>query len=150
MNEQMKKGRAAYEQMGEACSLLEKSGNWQRVGTSDVRLFLDMYTQALLLRMAQHAGGMSEAMKRLIAEIAAFLGEPEPYEIERKFLIEYPDIAWLESLPNCSKIDVLQTYLTAKDGEERRIRQRGCEGHYLYFKTTKRGRYSRTNIYIFK
>ena len=34
---------------------------------------------------------------------------------------------------------MLQTYLTAKDGEERRIRQRGCDGHYLYFKTVKRG-----------
>ena len=71
MSEQMKKGRAAYAQMEAACNLLVKSGNWQRVGTSDVRLFLDMYTQALLLRMAQHAGGMSEAMKRLIAEIPA-------------------------------------------------------------------------------
>ena len=30
-------------------------------------------------------------MKKLIAEIASFLGEPEPYEIERKYLIEYPD-----------------------------------------------------------
>ena len=31
-------------------------------------------------------------MKRLISEIAGFLGEPEPYEIKRKFLIKYPDI----------------------------------------------------------
>ena len=69
MSEQMKKGRAAYARMGDACSLLVESGNWQRVGTSDIRLFLDMYTQALLLRMAQHAGGMSEDMKRFIAEV---------------------------------------------------------------------------------
>ena len=33
-----------------------------------------------------------EKMKKLIAEISAFLGEPEPYEIERKYLVEYPDI----------------------------------------------------------
>ena len=69
MSEQMKKGRADYARMGDACSLLVESGNWQRVGTSDIRLFLDMYTQALLLRMAQHAGGMSEDMKRFIAEV---------------------------------------------------------------------------------
>ena len=69
MSEQMKKGRAAYAQMADACSLLVESGNWQRVGTSDIRLFLDMYTQALLLRMAQHAGSLSEKMKCLIAEI---------------------------------------------------------------------------------
>ena len=71
MNEQMRNGRSAYAQMEEACNLLVKSGNWQRVGTSDIRLFLDMYTQALLLRMAQHAGGMSEAMKRFVAGVPA-------------------------------------------------------------------------------
>ena len=78
-------------------------------------------------------------MRRLIREIASFLGGPEPMEIERKFLIEYPDVAWLESLPNCSRIDLIQTYLTAPEGEERRIRQRGCGGHYLFFQTIKRG-----------
>lgn len=71
MTEQMKKGRAAYAQMESACSQLVQSGNWQRVGTSDIRLFLDMYTQALLLKMAQHAGYVSEEMKRFIAEIPA-------------------------------------------------------------------------------
>ena len=71
MSEQMKKGRAAYAQMEQACSLLVESGNWQRVGTSDIRLFLDMYTQALLLRMAQHTGSLSEEMKRFITEVPA-------------------------------------------------------------------------------
>ena len=71
MNEQMKKGRAAYAQMEAACNLLVQSGNWQRVGKSDIRLFLDMYTQALLLRFAQHTGYVSENMKRFVAEIPA-------------------------------------------------------------------------------
>ena len=52
MSEQMKRGRAAYAQMKEACALLVESGNWQRVGASDIQLFLDMYTQSLLLKMA--------------------------------------------------------------------------------------------------
>lgn len=69
MDEQMKKGHAAYMQMEDACDLLVKSGNWQRVGASDIRLFLDMYTQALLLRMAQANGTLSEAMRRFIAEV---------------------------------------------------------------------------------
>ena len=90
-------------------------------------------------RVIDNETDFEDKMKRLMKEISSFLGGPEPVEIERKFLIEYPDIEWLENLPNCSKIDILQTYLTAKDGEERRIRQRGCNGHYLYFKTTKRG-----------
>ena len=69
MGEQMKKGREAYRLMEQACAQLVESGNWQRVGSSDITLFLDMYTQALLLRMAQAGGGISEALKRFIAEI---------------------------------------------------------------------------------
>lgn len=90
-------------------------------------------------RVINNETDFEKKMKRLMKEIASFLGGPEPLEIERKFLIEYPDIAWLESLPNCSKIDMIQTYLVPKNpGEEVRIRQRGCDGHYVYIKTTKR------------
>ncbi|MBR4039878.1 MAG: AAA family ATPase [Clostridia bacterium] len=71
MSEQMKKGREAYAQMEAACALLVSSGNWQRVGKSDIRLFLEMYTQSLLLRLAQHAGSLSEEMKRFIADVPA-------------------------------------------------------------------------------
>ena len=77
-------------------------------------------------------------MKRLVAEIASFLGEPEPFEIERKFLIEYPDINALEINPKCEKVEIIQTYLKCDDNEETRIRQRGKDGNYIYFKTTKR------------
>lgn len=63
------KGRAAYAQMEEACRRLAESGNWQRVGASDITLFLNMYTQALLLKMAQANGVVSAEMKRFIAEI---------------------------------------------------------------------------------
>ena len=69
MNEQMKKGAAAYAQMADACSLLVESGNWQRVGASDITLFLNMYTQALLLKLAQANGAPSEQMLRFIADI---------------------------------------------------------------------------------
>ncbi len=62
------KGREAYRAMAEACDQLVASGNWQRVGASDIKLFLDMYTQALLLRMAQ-ACGMSDALRRFIATV---------------------------------------------------------------------------------
>lgn len=47
---QMTKGREAYQMMDEACNQLVKSGNWQRVGSSDIKLFLDMYVQALRSR----------------------------------------------------------------------------------------------------
>ena len=73
-------------------------------------------------------------IKRLIKEIATFLGEPEPFEIERKYLIEYPDITWLESLENCQRIEIIQTYLKSDDNEEVRVRQRGVDGNFIYFK----------------
>ena len=59
-------------------------------------------------------------------------------EIERKYLIEYPDIAWLESNPNCQRVEIIQTYLKCKSGDEIRLRQRGINGNYIYFKTIKR------------
>lgn len=89
-------------------------------------------------RLIDNSGGIDDKITRLIAEISAFLGEPEPYEIERKFLIEYPDIAWLESIPNCQRVEIIQTYLNSNSGEEVRIRQRGIDGEYIYFKTVKR------------
>ena len=47
--QQLIRGQAAYRQMEESCRQLVASGNWQRVGASDIKLFLDMYVQALLL-----------------------------------------------------------------------------------------------------
>ncbi len=77
-------------------------------------------------------------MKHLIAEISSFLGEPEPYEIERKYLIEYPNISWLENNPTCQRIEIIQTYLNSSNGDEIRVRQRGLNGNYIYFQTIKK------------
>lgn len=90
------------------------------------------------LRVIDNASNFEDKMKRLITEISSFLGEPEPLEIERKFLIEYPDVRWLESIPNCQRIEIIQTYLNSDKDEEVRVRQRGFDGHYIYFQTTKR------------
>ncbi len=90
------------------------------------------------LRVIDNSSDFSKKISRLIAEIAAFLGEPQPFEIERKFLIRYPDLAWLENEPSCRKVEIIQTYLKAPEGEEVRVRQRGENGHYMYYQTTKR------------
>jgi len=91
------------------------------------------------LRIIDNSTNFEEKMLRLIAEISAFLGEPEPFEIERKYLIQYPDLKLLERLPNCRRIDIIQTYLVSLDpGEELRIRQRGMDGNYTYYLTRKR------------
>ena len=90
------------------------------------------------LRVIDNSTDFNGKLRRLIGEIRGFLGEPEPMEVERKFLIEYPDVSWLESLPNCRKVDIIQTYLLSREGEELRVRQRGENGSYVYFKTYKR------------
>lgn len=89
-------------------------------------------------RVIDNTTDFENKMRRLISEIASFLGEPEPYEIERKYLIEYPDIQWLENEPKCQRIEIIQTYLKAASGEEVRVRQRGINGNFVYYKTDKR------------
>lgn len=89
-------------------------------------------------RVIDNTTNFEDKIRRLIAEVSSFLGEPEPFEIERKFLIEFPDIKWLDSLPNCQRIEIIQTYLKSDRNEEVRVRQRGSDGHYIYFQTTKR------------
>ena len=90
------------------------------------------------LRIIDNSTDFEEKLERLIKEIASFLGEPEPLEIERKFLICYPNIKELENKPNCTKIDITQTYLKSDDDTERRVRARGIDGDYLYYLTEKR------------
>ena len=90
------------------------------------------------LRVIDNSTSFDDKIKRLVKEIATFLGEPEPFEIERKFLIEYPDISWLDSLENCQRIEIIQTYLKSNNNEEVRVRQRGVDGNFVYFKTIKR------------
>ncbi|MGN1418315.1 MAG: AAA family ATPase [Acutalibacteraceae bacterium] len=89
-------------------------------------------------RIIDNSKDFENKMRHLISEISSFLGEPEPYEIERKFLIEYPDIKKLEALPNCQRVEIIQTYLKSNSDEEVRIRQRGYDGNYVYYETSKR------------
>ena len=90
------------------------------------------------LRIIDNSTEFEEKLERLIKEIASFIGEPEPMEIERKYLIEYPNIKELEMMPNCTKVDITQTYLKTTDDIERRVRARGIDGAYLYYLTEKK------------
>ena len=100
--------------------------------------FIAAWTGHPHFRVIDNSTGFDGKMKRLIAEISSYLGEPEPYETERKFLIEYPDIGKLESMPNCQKVEIVQTYLKVTAKEERKVRRRGQDGHYVYCETIKR------------
>ena len=91
------------------------------------------------LRVIDNSTGFDEKLRRTIAEIASFLGEPEPMEIERRYLIKMPDLQLLEDLPNCSRVDMMQTYLRRQpDGTEVRVRQRGQNGNFICYRTEKR------------
>ncbi len=90
-------------------------------------------------RVIDNSTDFKGKMIRLIREITAFLGEPAPLEIERKYLIRRPSLRMLEEKPNCERVDIIQTYLKPdENGDEVRIRQRGTNGHYIYFKTKKK------------
>lgn len=89
-------------------------------------------------RVIDNSTSFEGKLRKLIAEISSFLGEEETCEMERKFLIEYPDIQWLENNPYCQRIEIIQTYLSNSDGEEVRVRQRGYDGNYMYYHTIKR------------
>ena len=60
-----------------------------------------------------------------------------PLEIERKFLIEYPDLAELERLSNGNFSDISQTYLVGEKGTSERVRARTRDGKTVYTHNTK-------------
>ncbi len=72
----------------------------------------------------------------LIKEII-FFAESE-YEIEKKFLIKYPDLHFLNNLYNCKEVEIEQVYLKSKDGESRRIRRRSVGGKTQCYHTVKK------------
>lgn len=60
-------------------------------------------------------------------------------EIEKKYLIRYPDPAQLQAMPGCEAWEITQIYL--EDGEgglTRRIRKVLCNGETRYYRTFKR------------
>lgn len=121
-----------------------KSNNKARIETveeavdADSRT-LNAWTGHPHLRIIDNSTDFSTKMLRLIKEISSLLGEPEPFEIERKFIVKYPDLTTLEKLKNCQKVEILQTYLKDDtEGEETRVRQRGDGNTFAFTKTTKR------------
>ena len=45
----------------------------------------------------------------------------------------------LENMDNCEKVEIIQTYLHSPDQNQQiRLRQRGINGHYVYFQTIKK------------
>ena len=67
-----------------------------------------------------------------------------PLEIERKFLIRYPDIDWLTAFPGAYSAEIIQTYLIAPAGASHRVRRWEQDGAVRYYETLKRPLTDRT------
>lgn len=67
----------------------------------------------------------------------AVLKTSAPLEIERKFLIAYPDVAQLSALDGCRVREITQTYLLCDSGTLR-VRKTVCGGKTTYHVTQKR------------
>lgn len=101
--------------------------------------FIHCWTGHRHLRVIDNSTNFEDKMKRLISEIASFLGEKQgAHESKRRFLIAYPDVAALERNPNCQRIEIIQTYLNSGPEEAIRVCQRGVGGNFLYYKTVRR------------
>ncbi|MBQ9851382.1 MAG: GNAT family N-acetyltransferase [Ruminiclostridium sp.] len=68
-----------------------------------------------------------------------FRHQAPTYEIERKFLIAYPDVSILEAWPDMTRWEMVQTYLLSQPEDEVRVRQRTQDGISRWFHTVKRG-----------
>lgn len=74
---------------------------------------------------------------QLIKAIKKHFGYPYPTEIERKFVVERPDIDFLLNLPCCNFVCIEQCYVQSPEGNYR-VRKRGKFGNYVYTKTRKK------------
>lgn len=87
------------------------------------------------LRVIDNSTDFEGKISRALKEMYSILGDPVPIEIERKYLVQMPD---LSKMPSYEVVNILQTYLNAKEHAiERRIRQRGIQGSYSYYYTEK-------------
>lgn len=91
------------------------------------------------LRVIDNSTDFQTKIDRVIEEICSVIGEPTPTEIEKKFLIEKPNIDILNSLDYISENSIIQTYLKSDNSVERRVRQRGREkdGYNFYYTEKK-------------
>lgn len=92
------------------------------------------------LRVFDNSTDFEGKVKRVVKEVFALLGEPEPKEIERKFLIKKPTAAEIAKLGCVAQTDIIQTYLKSTNSiVERRVRQRGTpQDGYIFYYTEKR------------
>ena len=76
--------------------------------------------------------------KKLINEIAKFLNEDERFYVEKKYLINIPDISYLDKLGGCSKVKMTLTYLNSSSEQcDIKLLLRDEDGKKFYQKIIK-------------
>lgn len=103
------------------------------------KMLIKVWTGHTHLRVIDNSTGFEEKISRVMTEIYSVLGEPIPLEIEKKYLIKMPNFMDLEKLVSLSENRIIQTYLVKEKADvERRIRQRGKPGDYVFYYTEKK------------
>lgn len=116
--------------------------NAARTEDDEFALELDRKTQSAWLgyshyRIVGNYPNFDEKLKAIYFAVLSFLGEPEPVEVEQKWVLEDFDL----DLSTLEPVDITQTYLNPlESGVERRLRSRTYRGHTEYFLTDKRDR----------
>lgn len=126
-----------------ACESYNLSGNPARTETPEQARKIDLETISVWtgtphLRIIDNSTSFDEKLLRLLKEVKAFLGIPKPLEIERKFLIEYPDLKQLNSIKTCRRVPLTQAYIAHPNEGYFRIRKRGEGNNAVFVKTVKK------------
>lgn len=103
----------------------------------DERTLLSWLGHPHLAVIDNEGKSFEQKLQLLFRKLCRVIGEPEPLEIERKYLVGPVD---LEALGVTSvEIDIEQYYLQSPlKGEQLRIRRRGQLGAHTYFETKKK------------
>lgn len=89
-------------------------------------------------RMIDCCISIKNKAKNLIHEISKFLNEDERFYIEKKYLINIPDISYLDKLGGCSKVKMTLTYLNSSSEQcDVKLLLRDEDGKKFYQKIIK-------------
>jgi len=86
------------------------------------------------LHVVDNSTGFEEKKQRVLKAVLHHLGMPIPLEIERKYAV--PRSALTRLPGHAKRVEIEQYYLETEQGVER-VRRRGQDGQYVYYRTIK-------------
>ncbi len=89
------------------------------------------------LRIIKNNIYANKKIQNLALAIERLLGIPEPLEIERKFLVKFPNLYELVNKFGAVPLNVEQVYLQKKKNIRQRIRRRAQDGYSVFSSTYK-------------